>query len=85
MNIPTITGYQCETSIGLFCIQLLNDSLYHVIHDGQDYGDYPTAARALDALVNDNIHWHSVGTGVAAVGIPSNLRDWGAVLGGGNV
>ncbi len=78
--MESITGYQCETSIGNFFIMKKDDDRFHIVHDSRDLGSYATAEQVLRDLVSGNLTLPSSGVSAATLGIPDDLRQWGVLL-----
>lgn len=75
-----ITAYQCETSVGIFRIELQDDGLFHAVHNERNFGGYVSPESALRDLVSGDLYLPYSGVSPAMIGVPDRLREWGVVL-----
>ncbi|AXK39895.1 hypothetical protein [Crenobacter cavernae] len=63
-----------DTQYGPFDIVPLDGS-YHIMHEGEALGSYPTPEQAAEALANGHSAWPSFGN-PHELGIPEDLSKW---------
>jgi len=63
-----------DTEYGPFTILRL-DEQYHIMHDGEALGAYPTPEAAAEALANGRSDWPSF-VNPHELGIPADLARW---------